>query len=147
MPLSRTIYFSENKIGPVGRDAQMAELQKVAVIRNRRHHVTGALAYDNRWFAQALEGETRFVLEAFDRILRDTRHANVKVTSSGLVSERLFGKWSMGFAARNFETELLFGLHWFDANGNPEIMSEENIVRLMLKLGQQGFMGPAQTVI
>ena len=58
MPLSRTIYFSENKIGPVGRDAQMAELQKVAVIRNRRHHVTGALAYDNRWFAQALEGET-----------------------------------------------------------------------------------------
>ena len=96
MPLSRTIYFSENKIGPVGRDAQMAELQKVAVIRNRRHHVTGALAYDNRWFAQALEGETRFVLEAFDRILRDTRHANVRVTSSGLVSDVYSGngRWA-----------------------------------------------------
>ena len=93
--------------------------------RNRRHHITGALVYDDRWFAQALEGEIQFVEEILESILRDTRHANVKITSTTIVSERLFGKWSMGISARTLETEPLFGLHWFSASRNPSIIAEK----------------------
>jgi hypothetical protein len=100
----------------------MRELQRVAVSRNRRRKITGALVYDDRWFAQALEGEIQFVEEILDSILRDTRHANVKITSTTIVSERLFARWSLGFAARKLETEPLFGLHWFSVSRNPSII-------------------------
>lgn len=146
MPLSRLVYFSENRIESVGRGARIAELQRVAQNRNRRRQITGALVYDDRWFAQALEGEIQCVEEILDSILRDARHANVKVTSRTLVPERLFGNWSMGFAARTFENEMLFGLHWFSAIRNPSIMSEKGLLKLMVELGQQGFMGSAQNV-
>jgi Sensors of blue-light using FAD len=144
MSLSRLVYFSENKIESAGRGAQMAELQRVAVSRNRRRGITGALVYDERFFAQALEGELRVVQEVFDLIARDTRHANVTVTSTTAVPEHLFGNWSMGFAARTRETETLFGLHWCNTSMNPRIMSEQNILKLMVELGRQGFMGLGQ---
>jgi len=51
MSLSRIVYFSENRIEPTERDRQITELQRVAVSRNRRCQVTGALVYDDRWFA------------------------------------------------------------------------------------------------
>ncbi len=130
MSLSRIVYFSENKIEPAQRDRQIAELQRVAVSRNRRRHITGALVHDDRWFAQALEGEIEFVEEI--------------LASISILPERLFGKWSMGFAARTLENEPLFGLHGFNANRTPSIMSEKNLLKLMVELGQQGFMGLAQ---
>ena len=141
MPLSRIVYFSENMLEPAERDIQIAELQRVSVSRNRRRNITGALVYDDRWFAQALEGEIQFVEEIFDSILRDPRHANVRIASRTVVHERLFGKWSMGFAKRTLENEPLFGLHWFSATRNPTIMSETNLLKLMVELDQRGFMG------
>ena len=147
MSLSRIVYFSENRIEPTERDRQITELQRVAVSRNRRCQVTGALVYDDRWFAQALEGEIHFVEDILDSILRDARHANVTIVSKIIVPERLFGKWSMGFATRTLKNEPLFGLHWFNATRTPSIMSEKNLLKLMVDLGQQGFMGSAQNVV
>ncbi len=141
MALSRLVYFSENKIGPAGREAQIAKLQRVAVDRNRRRQITGALVYDDRWFAQALEGELDTVQETFALIAADPRHANIKITSTSAVPERLFGAWSMGFAARTRVTEPLFGLHWFNTSMNPNLMPEQNILKLMVELGRRGFMG------
>ncbi len=140
MPLSRLVYFSENKIGPVGRGAQMAELQRVAVNRNRRRKITGALVYDDRWFAQALEGELDVVEETFSLIAKDKRHANIRILSTVAVPERLFGSWSMGFAARTPQTEPLFGLHWCNTSMNPRAMSEQNIIKLMVELARRGLM-------
>jgi len=147
MSLSRLVYFSEIAIAPTERDWRILELQKIAVTENRRRHLTGALIYDDRWFAQALEGEIQFVEEIFARILRDTRHSNVKILSNAVVPERLFGKWSMGFAARTLKTEPLFGLHWFNATRTPIIMSEKSLLKLMIELGQQGYLDSAHEVV
>ena len=147
MSLSRIVYFSENRIEPTERDRQITELQRVAVSRNRRCQVTGALVYDDRWFAQALEGEIHFVEDILDSILRDARHANVTIVSKIIVPERLFGKWSMGFATRTLKSEPLFGLHGFSATRTPSIMSEKNLLKLMVELSHQGFMGSAQNVV
>jgi len=140
VPLSRLIYFSENKVGPVARDAQIARLMRVAVDRNRRRQITGALVYDDRWFAQALEGDPQALHETFELIAKDPRHANIQVISEIAVPERLFGAWSMGFAARTRATEALFGLHWYNTSMNPRVMSEDNILKLMVELGRQGFL-------
>jgi hypothetical protein len=109
--------------------------------------LTGALVYDDHWFAQALEGEIQFVEEIFARILRDPRHANINVLSNAVVPARLFEKWSMGFAARTLKNEHLFGLHWFSATQAPGIMSETNLLKLMMELGQQGYLGSAREVV
>jgi len=146
MALSRLVYFSEINIEPSERHWQIPELQKVAVSQNRRRHLTGALIYDDRWFAQALEGEIQFVEEIFARIWRDARHTNVKTLSNGIVPRRLFGKWSMGFAERTLKNEPLFGLHWFNSTRTPGIMSEKNLLELMVELGQQGYLGSAQSL-
>jgi hypothetical protein len=138
--ISRLIYFSENKMGPVAREARIAQLQRVAVDRNRRRQITGALVYDDRWFAQALEGELQAVQETFDMIAKDPRHANIQTISKGSVPERLFGAWSMGFAARTRETEPLFGLHWYNTSMNPRVMSEQNILKLMVGLAKGGHL-------
>jgi hypothetical protein len=147
MALSRLVYFSEIAIAPAERDWRIPELQKVCVTENRRRHLTGALVYDDRWFAQALEGEIQFVEEIFARILRDTRHANINVLSNAVVPARLFEKWSMGFAARTLKNQPLFGLHWFSATRTPGIMSETNLLKLMMELGQQGYFGLAREVV
>ncbi len=140
MALSRIVYFSENAIGPGERGVRMAELQRISVSNNRRREVTGALVYDDHWFAQALEGELPFVEELFDRISRDTRHTKIRIVSKAIVSGRLFGNWSMGFAARKLESEPLFGRHWFNATRTPTLISETNLLKLMVGLGQQGFI-------
>jgi len=146
MSISRIVYFSENAIEPSQRDQQITELQKVAVRRNRRSHVTGALVYDDRWFAQALEGEIQFVEEILGGIMRDPRHDNVTIISKSVAPERMFKKWSMGFAERTLKNEPLFGLHWFSAARPPGIMSENNLLKLMTELSRQGFMGSEQNV-
>jgi Sensors of blue-light using FAD len=99
MALTRLIYFSENKLGLAGRARQIAELQAVAVDRNRQVQVTGALVYDDLLFIQALESEQSAVKSTFDRIARDKRHNNPKVLRLANTPSRLFGDWSMGFAA------------------------------------------------
>lgn len=141
MALTKLIYFSENKIGIVGRNKRMADLQAVAVERNRKVQITGALAYDDLWFVQALEGEEAAVKSTFERIARDKRHANAKIIRFASAPSRLFGEWSMGFAARNARTEPLFGQHWCNKGINPGSMTEKGILTLMVELGRQGHMG------
>jgi hypothetical protein len=140
MALTRLIYFSENKIGIMGRSKRMADLQAIAVDRNRKVQITGALAYDDLWFVQALEGEESAVKSTFDRIARDKRHANAKIIGATKAPARLFGEWSMGFAARNARTEPLFGQHWCNKGMNPSSMTELGILKLMVELGRQGYM-------
>jgi hypothetical protein len=141
MALMRLIYFSEIKLRLVGRAQQIAELQAVSVYRNRQVQVTGALVYDDLWFVQALEGEPLAVKSTFDRIARDKRHANAKIIRAANTPSRLFGEWSMGFAARNARTEPLFGLHWCNRGMNPSNMTEKDILTLMVELGRMGAMG------
>ena len=76
----------------------------MAVDRNRPIHIIGALVYDDLWLIQALEGEQSAVKSTFDRIARDKRHANPKILRLAYAPARLFGDWSMGFAARNAKT-------------------------------------------
>jgi len=124
----------------LGRARQIAELQAVAVDRNRKVRITGALVYDDLWFIQALEGERSAVKLVFERIARDKRHANPSILTLTNASARLFGEWSMGFASRNAKTEPLFGLHWCNKGMNPSTMTEKGILSLMVELGRQGHM-------
>ena len=76
MIIVRLTYYSRNLLDRLGgaiRD-RIHDILIESVTNNRRDDVTGALIYDERWFAQTLEGPEPAVSATFERILRDPRH-------------------------------------------------------------------------
>ncbi len=87
---------------------QQEELQEIleqSRISNKDHQLTGCLAYiEGRIkqdyhgrFIQVLEGVEEDVLNVFERIKRDYRHKEVTVIKQGLIANRYFKSWDMGF--------------------------------------------------
>lgn len=70
----------------------LAECQQ----RNPGHGITGILCYNDETFLQVLEGGRDEVCETFNAIVRDPRHAQVRLLSFEEIHERRFGGWTMG---------------------------------------------------
>jgi len=58
--------------------------------------VTGVLCFGDDVFIQILEGGRDEVCELFNAIVRDPRHANVRILVYEEIAERRFGGWTMG---------------------------------------------------
>ena len=93
----RLVYCSRNRInGP--REAFQSDLDQIlsaSRANNARCGVTGAMLYNERGFAQVLEGGLREVQETFERIQCDARHDEVVVLEAAPAPARLFGAWDM----------------------------------------------------
>jgi hypothetical protein len=94
--LFRLIYVSR-ATAPTGALRQLAlrDIAEASLRNNARRGVTGALALVGCWFAQVLEGPRDALEEAWDRILADTRHADVRLLSFAPASARAFGGWAL----------------------------------------------------
>ncbi len=108
--LTRLIYASEaaERLTPEGLQALLDQSRAA----NARRQLTGLLAFDSRRFLQVLEGRREVVSEVFGRIAADPRHRRVVLLETQAVDERLFARWSMGFAsadAAGSEMFLRFG--------------------------------------
>ena len=97
MPLVRLTYFSENQIDPTAGSVLrvLGEILNVSNKNNQRSEVTGALVFDDQWFVQVLEGERFAVWATFDRILEDSRHADVVIAEVVEIKTRIFANWWM----------------------------------------------------
>ncbi len=63
---------------------------------NPPHGITGILCHDAERFIQVLEGGRDQVCELYNTIVRDPRHAGVRILLYDDISERRFGGWAMG---------------------------------------------------
>lgn len=82
--------------GPVNDPASaVCRLASHAAEKNARLGITGALLFDNGWFAQTLEGECETVRGLFADIARDSRHAEVTLAWEMGREARAFPEWSM----------------------------------------------------
>ena len=95
--LTRLIYASEAAETITPQVVQSIITQ--ARSANAREHITGMLAFDNRWFLQALEGDRQAISQTFCRIALDKRHQRIVLMDVSPIDERVFNQWSMGFAA------------------------------------------------
>ena len=69
-----------------------------AARRNNAHSdVTGCLLFSGLYFAQVLEGDRDVVRATLARIVKDERHAEVRVLLERDVSLREYDQWSMGY--------------------------------------------------
>ena len=73
----------------------VSRILSVAIEKNARKEVTGALLACDGWFIQLLEGRRIDVGVIFEPIKRDPDHGDVTVITSGPLMERHFPAWSM----------------------------------------------------
>lgn len=66
---------------------------------NRRDNVTGFLHLEHGRFYQYIEGATPAIDGLMSRLLIDRRHSDLEVLGSGMIAERLFADWDLGFAS------------------------------------------------
>ena len=78
-------------------DRQLQELLRKSRAANSNRWVTGVLLYSGGRFVQVLEGEEQDVVAVFEGIQRDLRHTTLEVLAYGLVPQRVFPDWAMGF--------------------------------------------------
>jgi hypothetical protein len=134
--LSRLAYYSTNRLRSSG-DALRADLNLIlstAIRRNGEDGMTGGLVFNRSHFMQVLEGESTAVTRTFVRIAADPRHGDVTLVEVKPVDERLFGRWSMGYAGETPLFDALCARYCGAAGFDPMGMSADNLVMLILEL-------------
>lgn len=125
----RLIYASRNRIPAAQREDELDAILATARENNPRHGVTGALLASDEWFTQTLEGEEEAVRRLLAVIEVDRRHDGVVVLQSGIVGERVFGRWSMARVEEDDGPEVALIVRGEDAShhvdrGTPDRMTE-----------------------
>jgi hypothetical protein len=97
MPYS-LLYVSRTLLKFPAGDAEVENIVTVSLARNAGLDVTGALISTPSYFAQVLEGPQPAVVELMHSIMRDPRHAEIKIVTEGEVPARRFPNWSMAYS-------------------------------------------------
>jgi hypothetical protein len=95
--LVRLLYASRPAAPPTDSvvDAILQQSRK----NNSRQGITGMLCFSDQFFVQVLEGGRDEVCELYNTIVRDVRHAGVRILLYDEIAERRFGSWTMGQVA------------------------------------------------
>lgn len=65
--------------------------------KNKRLGITGMLLYSEGNIIQLLEGDEKKVTDLYNEIRKDFRHHDIVKVGEGMIEERNFGDWTMGF--------------------------------------------------
>jgi hypothetical protein len=127
MTIVRLTYYSRNRVDRAGAPDRIHDILIESVANNRRDDITGALIHDDKWFAQALEGPEAKVTAAFERILRDPRHSDVRLIRMEAVAERRFAACWMACVARSADNADLFRHHCESECFDPQLMRADRL--------------------
>ncbi len=92
--LERLVYCSRARIDTASLQA-ISELLGVSRRNNVRDDLTVALAVNDGWFLQVIEGPDAALDRLLRRLAEDPRHTDVELLSRRPVSGRLFPDWTM----------------------------------------------------
>lgn len=140
MALARLIYVSEPQFDAAAGSTitQLASILSASRRNNEAAGITGALAYDESWFIQVLEGERRAIWQTFARINEDERHAGCVLIEMADVERRMFGNWWMGLATRDAVTAPAFLPYMMNGVLRADAMSGRDVLALMTALAKLG---------
>ncbi|MFQ5625435.1 MAG: BLUF domain-containing protein [Methyloligellaceae bacterium] len=109
MYLFRLIYYSKNATLDPDDPHVRAELKAIlnaAKRNNMANGITGALLFNQNYFAQVLEGDRKAVTQTFCRIAKDPRHSDHVILDARAIKRRRFADWSMCFVGQPMEQEV-----------------------------------------
>jgi len=107
--LIRLIYRSHSLLPGSGLAAQqdgLADILRLARVKNAAEHVTRALVLYGDWFAQFLEGPEVAVRALFAKIKADARHDRIELDQSQPAPARLFAHWAMAIVAEHHQPDI-----------------------------------------
>ncbi|MDM9649121.1 BLUF domain-containing protein [Rhizobium sp. S163] len=96
----RLVYYSRNPESELGHN-EIDAILRISQRNNEEAGVTGALMFDEGFFAQVLEGSQAAVEETFERIQMDPRHCDVQIVDFAPVLNRTFARWAMTYVGSN----------------------------------------------
>lgn len=106
-PLYRFAYASRSTFQPFatasGVDVNIAQILEVARQNNQKNNLVGALYYGNGSFFQCLEGTKQDIDVLYAKLLKDSRHKDLKVLLSEPIEKSGFSSWEMKFATIDHE--------------------------------------------
>jgi len=144
MPFARLAYASLAPAPVLSR--ALMEILEVARFRNRKDDITRLYCYSNKRFLQGLEGPPEAVCETFYRIVRDTRHSEIRLLDFRHTASRLFGDWTMGFAGVGEITNDIVAKHSPDCEFAGLARAPDAALALVTELGpllSSGDLAPA----
>ncbi len=97
LPIVYQLVYISKALHPLESD-QISRILDLARANNARDNITGLLLYHDQIFFQVLEGERCSVSTCYARILLDRDHRDVACLWQGIVSNRTFPNWAMGYA-------------------------------------------------
>lgn len=135
MYLSRLIYYSRNAIPETGNPLR-AELKGILDACQRNNPpmgVSGALLFNETYFAQVLEGDRKAITETFCRISADPRHSDLVILEACPIDRRRFAAWSMGFVGEPVAEEV-HRRYCISNQFNPAKMTADALLGFMVEL-------------
>lgn len=99
MPAQLYSLLYHSQLAPNAPISSVPDIIKIARSSNASLGVTGLLVFDGQRFVQQIEGPQQILMDLIVRIARDPRHVDFTLQHRGIsAGDRLFGKWSMGYA-------------------------------------------------
>lgn len=92
--LERIVYRSRAHVD-TGSLLVISEILGISQRNNTRDGLTGALAVNEGWFLQVIEGSSSALDKLMTRLQLDPRHDDIEILSRRPVVGRLFGGWTM----------------------------------------------------
>ena len=102
--LSHLIYVSNRKA-----DCTEKEIENILSSCKKNNppmNITGVLLYSDRKFIQLVEGDSRTIMDLYNKIKLDSRHEKARMISYGPIKEKSFPSWHM--ASRNLSNQLTY---------------------------------------
>ena len=133
--LSRLIYASEvaQDLSPEGLQALLTTARQC----NRLHDVSGMMAFDSRYFLQAVEGSREALSQLYSNLVRDRRHKRLVLLSFESIEQRSFSDWTMGFAAADASRRRLYLRHGPSARFDPYQLKASGALALLMGLSAE----------
>lgn len=114
-------------------ETELKDILAISNINNRRNNITGLLLYSEGNFIQLLEGEENVVHQTFQKLSGDQRHKGIMHIASGLLAERNFPEWAMGFKSIDAASLATFEGYVNPANKNLTHNNGSHISTNLLK--------------
>ena len=132
--LHRLIYASEaaDNLTPDSVQALLDNARR----RNRQRDISGMLAFDSRYFLQAIEGDRQVLSDLYGKLVQDTRHKRLLLIGFEPIACRTFSDWSMGFASADAQRRRLYLRHGPSARFEPHGLNAIPALALLTELSQ-----------
>ncbi len=124
------IYHSRFLPIGAGPSSTIRSILRASAANNLRDGLTGFLIFDKSHFVQVLEGDQAAVLEAYERIGDDPRHAELTLVATRQIVARAFADWAMGGHLRCDESQDIYARHGLAGGLDPARLRAPEVVAL-----------------